>query len=301
MEKRMENQQTLPKRKRRFGDRNDGRRVRTRGPMEGVAAYIMKDRVGSSNYVRDTIEMEPIEEYIRQKRKEGREISLMHLIIAAYVRLVAQRPAINRFISGQKTFTRDDYVEIVLTIKKEMRLDSPDTVVKITVGKDATVFDIEEQLNQVITDYRDNPGGGFDKTAGALKKIPGLLLKFAVWLLKFMDYFGWLPRVLTKISPFHGSFFITSMGSLGIPPIYHHLYDFGNVPVFCSFGAKYKRWEMDRDGNAKERHYVDFTFVTDERICDGFYFASGLRLLKAMLRRPEALELPPSEIVEDIE
>ena len=121
----MENQQTLPKRKRRFGDRNDGRRVRTRGPMEGVAAYIMKDRVGSSNYVRDTIEMEPIEEYIRQKRKEGREISLMHLIIAAYVRLVAQRPAINRFISGQKTFTRDDYVEIVLTIKKEMRLDSP--------------------------------------------------------------------------------------------------------------------------------------------------------------------------------
>ena len=297
----MENQQTLPKRKRRFGDRNDGRRVRTRGPMEGVAAYIMKDRVGSSNYVRDTIEMEPIEEYIRQKRKEGREISLMHLIIAAYVRLVAQRPAINRFISGQKTFTRDDYVEIVLTIKKEMRLDSPDTVVKITVGKDATVFDIEEQLNQVITDYRDNPGGGFDKTAGALKKIPGLLLKFAVWLLKFMDYFGWLPRVLTKISPFHGSFFITSMGSLGIPPIYHHLYDFGNVPVFCSFGAKYKRWEMDRDGNAKERHYVDFTFVTDERICDGFYFASGLRLLKAMLRRPEALELPPSEIVEDVE
>ena len=91
------------------------------------------------------------------------------------------------------------------------------------------------------------------------------------------------------------------MGSLGIPPIYHHLYDFGNVPVFCSFGAKYKRWEMDKDGNAQERHYVDFTFVTDERICDGFYFASGLRLLKGMLRHPEALELPPKEIAEDIE
>ena len=71
--------------------------------------------------------------------------------------------------------------------------------------------------------------------------------------------------------------------------------------MFCSFGAKYKRWEMDKDGNAQERHYVDFTFVTDERICDGFYFASGLRLLKGMLRHPEALELPPKEIAEDIE
>ena len=297
----MEKQQGISKRKRRFGDRKDGRRVRTRGPMEVVAAYIMKTRVTSSNYVKDTIDMDPIERYIKEKRKEGREISLMHLIIAAYVRLIAQRPAINRFIAGQKTYTRDDYVEIVLTIKKEMRLDSPDTVVKITVGKDATIFDIEEQLNKVIADYRDNPGGGFDKTAGALKKIPGLLLKFAVWMLNFLDYFGWLPRALTKVSPFHGSFFITSMGSLGIPPIYHHLYDFGNVPVFCSFGAKYKRWELDRGGNTRERHYVDFTFVTDERICDGFYFASSLRLLKAMLRRPEMLEVPPEEILEDID
>ena len=164
--------------------------------MEVVAAYIMKTRVGASNYIKDTLDMNPIEGYIRQKRKEGKDISLMHLIIAAYVRLVAQRPALNRFIAGQKTYTRDDYVEIVLTIKKEMRLEAPDTVVKITVGKDATIFDIENQLNQVIADYRDNPGGSFDKTAGILKKIPGVLLKFVVWVLNFMDYFGWLPRAL---------------------------------------------------------------------------------------------------------
>ena len=297
----MGNQQTAQRRKRRFGDRSDGRRVRTRGPMEVVAAYIMKTRVGASNYIKDTLDMNPIEGYIRQKRKEGKDISLMHLIIAAYVRLVAQRPALNRFIAGQKTYTRDDYVEIVLTIKKEMRLEAPDTVVKITVGKDATIFDIENQLNQVIADYRDNPGGSFDKTAGILKKIPGVLLKFVVWVLNFMDYFGWLPRALTKLSPFHGSFFITSMGSLGIPPIYHHLYDFGNVPLFCSFGAKYKCWELDAQGNAQEHHYVDITFVTDERICDGFYFASSLHLLKALLRRPELLEVPPEEVLEDID
>ncbi len=72
-------------------------------------------------------------------------------------------------------------------------------------------------------------------------------------------------------------------------------------PCFCSFGAKYKRWELDSDGNTKERHYVDFTFVTDERICDGFYFASGLRLLKAMLRRPGMLEQPPEEVLQDID
>jgi len=40
--------------------------------------------------------------------------------------------------------------------------------------------------------------------------------------LKLLDYFGLAPYSLIKVSPFHGSMFITSLGSLGIPPIYHH-------------------------------------------------------------------------------
>ena len=67
-------------------------------------------------------------------------------------------------------------------------------------------------------------------------------------ILRFMDYFGLIPASLIRVSPFHGSLFITSMGSLGIPPVFHHLYDFGNVPVFCSFGAQEKRLEVRRDG-----------------------------------------------------
>ena len=51
--------------------------------------------------------------------------------------------------------------------------------------------------------------------------------------------------------------YITSMGSLGIPPIYHHLYDFGNVPVFCAFGPKRKAYELEADGTAVSYTHLD--------------------------------------------
>ena len=132
-----------------------------------------------------------------------------------------------------------------------------------------------------------------------MKLIHGLLLKFFVFLLQGMDYFGLLPRFLTKLSPFHGSLYITSMASLGIPPIYHHLYDFGNVPVFVSFGKKRRVFETKRDGSVVLRKYIDCNFVTDERIVDGFYFASCLRYLHNLLSDPWQLDTPPEEIIRD--
>ena len=276
------------------------RRVKTISPMAMISPFIMVNRVGSQNLITDRIPVVKLEKYLKEKQAEGmKNVSMMHLLIAAYVRATAQRPALNRFIRGQRVWTRDE-VEISLTIKKEMSLDSPDTVVKITVPRDATLQVIYEELNRVITEYRDNPGGDFDDTAKFLSYLPSVVLKFVVWLLKLLDYFGLLPRFLTNLSPFHCSFFITSMGSLGIPPIYHHLYDFGTCPIFVSFGAKQRSYEVNPDGSVYKHSYMDLTVVTDERICDGYYFASSLKLLKGILRNPWQLDEKPENVQQDI-
>ena len=220
-------------------------------------------------------------------------------MIAAYIRLVSQRPALNRFIRGQRVWTRRN-VEVSLNIKREMTLESPDTVVKVTLPPDATLKDVYEALNDKIVSYRANPGGDFDKVAKLLTYMPGLVFKTFVGLIRFLDYFGLAPKLIREVSPFHCSYFITSMGSLGIPPIYHHLYDFGTCPVFFSFGAKRRAYEVDMDGVVKKKQYMDFTFVTDERICDGFYFASALKLLKNICRNPWQLDEVPT-VIPDID
>ena len=272
------------------------RRVKTISPMSAVIPFIMVNRTGSQNFISDSVDIEKVEKYIKEKQTQGMQnISMMHVMIAAYIRLVSQRPALNRFIRGQRVWTRKN-VEVSLTIKKEMSLDSPDTVVKITLPPSATLEDVYTALNNEIVSYRANPGGDFDNTARAFTRLPGLIFKFAVASLRFLDYFGLMPKAIAKVSPFHCSYFITSMGSLGIPPIYHHLYDFGSCPVFFSFGAKRRTYEIDNTGLVRRRQYMDFTFVLDERICDGYYYASALKLLKNILKNPWQLDEVPTVI-----
>ena len=272
------------------------RRVKTISPMSAVIPFIMVNRTGSQNFISDSVDIEKVEKYIKEKQTQGMQnISMMHVMIAAYIRLVSQRPALNRFIRGQRVWTRKN-VEVSLTIKKEMSLDSPDTVVKITLPPSATLEDVYTALNNEIVSYRANPGGDFDDTARAFTRLPGLIFKFAVASLRFLDYFGLMPKAIAKVSPVHCSYFITSMGSLGIPPIYHHLYDFGSCPVFFSFGAKRRAYEIDNTGLVRRRQYMDFTFVLDERICDGYYYASALKLLKNILKNPWQLDEVPTVI-----
>ena len=290
------------KRKRRLGDRYDGRKLRSLDPMTKVSPYIMVTRNTSSNNFTDTVDIDEIERYIRHKRNDDGLVGfgIMHVLIAAYVRCISQRPAINRFIGGQKIFARNS-VQINLTVKREMKSDGLETVIKISPERDATADEIYELIKKEVDLSKGDSESDFDGAAKALNYIPGLILKFAVWALKTMDYFGILPKFLEKLSPFHGSMFITSMGSLGIPPIYHHLYDFGTVPVFCSFGAKQKAYELQPDGTVKERRFITLMWTLDERICDGFYYATAMKTLRNILRNPYVLDERPEQVFEDVE
>ena len=296
----MENKETKKKYKRRFGDRPDGRRVRTLPPMARVSPYIMKTRNTSTNYFQSEINMDKIDQYIKEKKAQGLQgFSIMHVLIASYIRTVSQLPAINRFIAGQKIFARHK-IEVCMVIKKEMSLESPDTALKFEFTPDATADEVYHTMTKTIEEYRNSPGGGFDDTAKVLSFIPGLVMRGAVGLLHMLDYFGILPQFLCKISPFHGSFFITSMGSLGIPPIYHHLYDFGNVPLFMAFGAKEHRNELEDEGSVKKVCYVGYTMVMDERIVDGYYYASACKYMQRLYKKPWVLDEKPETVVEDI-
>lgn len=286
-----------------WGDRTDGRRVRSLPPMAQVSPYIMVTRNTSTNYFTDSFELSHIERYVRQKRREGyTNFGVMHVLLAAYVRALARYPGLNRFLAGQKVYTHGDDVQFCMTIKKEMSSDSPDTVVKVHLSPKDTAMDVYNKVNVKIEEVKNTPlDSNFDNTAHILTLIPGVFLKFTVWLLRTLDYFGMLPQFLLEVSPFHGSVFFTSMGSLGIPPIYHHLYDFGNLPVFGSFGCKRRSLEVQEDGTVVQKKYIDFKFCMDERIVDGFYYAAFFKHYKRIILHPEVLDNPPEEVVREID
>jgi len=286
-----------------WGDRPDGRRVRTLAPMAQITAYFQVERNTCSNLFEESFEITHVERYIRQKRKEGlTDFGLLHVLLAAYCRGVAKYPQLNRFIAGQKVFSRGNDIQYSMVVKKDMTIESPDTSIKVHLTPYDTAEDVYHKINAAIADVKKSQelDGGVDNVIGLLNLIPGVILKFVVWLLKLLDYFGLLPKFLLEVSPFHGSLFFTSMGSLGIRPIYHHLYDFGNLPVFGAFGCKRKALEVQEDGTLVQKKYLDLKFVLDERIVDGFYYATFFKYYRRLMARPEQLDLVPEVVEKDI-
>ena len=287
-----------------WGDRSDGRRIRTLSPMAQITMYFQWERNICSNFFEESFEITHIDRYIRQKRREGlTDFGITHVLLAAYVRGLCKYPQLNRFISGQKVYSRMEDIQYCMVIKKEMSIDSPDTSIKVHLNRKDTAADIYHKLNAAVESVKATQelDSSFDNLLNYLNLIPGVVLKFVVWLLKFLDYFGLLPKFLLELSPFHGTLFFTSMGSLGIPPIYHHLYDFGNLPVFGAFGCKRRALEVQEDGSVVQRKYLDVKFVLDERIVDGYYYAAFFKHFRTILRHPEILDLVPEELVSDID
>ena len=306
LEKQMSKVQKKPY-KRRLGDRADGRLLRTLYPMNKFMPYIMRTRNDACNQFADSIDMTETDPYIRAKVKEGKvNFSFLHVFLAAYVRTLAKRPEINRFVSGNRIYARNNIV-VNMTIKTTLSADAPDTCIKVYFEPTDTVDEVYEKFNAAVQAVKDasetksDKESAFDKTARILSGLPRFVLLPVIHLLTFLDNNRLLPQAIIGVSPFHGSLFVTSMGSLGIRPIYHHLYNFGNLPIFVSYGNKRMELCLDEQGTVQKKRMIDLKVVTDERICDGYLYASAFKTIRTYLEHPQVLEQVPDVIKEDID
>jgi hypothetical protein len=293
---------SLPGRRRRWGDRYDGRRLRSLNPFYQITPYIMRTRVDAHDYFTDRVDIGRAEEWLREKRDEGHpELGFLQLFMAVLVRTLSQRPRLNRFVAGQRIYARND-ITVSLALKKKLHEDSPETTVKLRFKPTDTIYDVAATLDAAIGENKKaEASNDTDRLAGLFMLVPGGLLRFLIWLLRALDFRGLLPKVIHRASPFHTSAFITDLGSLGVKPVYHHLYDFGTTSIFVAFGMKERERELGRDGLVVEKKYITVKIVNDERICDGHYYASAFRYMLGLFRHPELLEIPPETLVDDID
>lgn len=291
----------ISKYKRRFGDRKEGRLLRSLPAFAKFVPFIMPTRNDACNQYEESFEVSDVDRRLRKLRVDGNKgIGILHFIIAAYIRGVSMLPGMNRFVVGRRIYARDN-IEVVMTVKRSLAIDATETTIKVVFEPTDTIFDVYRKMNEKIDEIKTVEGNNnTEDVAEAMCKAPRFLLRFALTILRIMDYFGWLPQSLLDASPFHGSMIITDLGSLRIGPIYHHIYNFGTLPVFISFGAKRHAYELDRHGNMVDRKYVDCKFVMDERTVDGHYYAQFLQAFRYICQHPEIVETPPSKVVEDV-
>ena len=272
-----------------FGRRSDGKELKNVSPIFRLMPCIMKQRDDSQVYFDQDLVIKRMEEYINSKAEENIKISIMDIVFAGIVRILAERPKLNRFVINGRIYARNK-ITLAITIKKSLTDEGDETSVKVDFDGTENIFEVKDKLQSLIAQNKDTSvSNDTDKFAKVLSKIPTGILKFAVGLIKFLDKRGYLPKSIIELSPFHTSAVVTNVGSIGIDSIYHHIYNFGTTSMFFAIGKKKKSYVFEDDEIYKEK-CINLAFVGDERICDGYYYASSFRSLVRYLTHPELLE-----------
>ena len=285
-----------------FGKRPDGRVIRNLDPMQQIMPYVMKTRTDSMNMYEDTFACEAWDTYIKEKEAEGIKLTYMDILIAGIVRLIALRPQLNRFVMNGKIYARPK-IWVSFVVHPTLQDGSTGTTIKLCFEGTETIFEIAKIINEAVEKETTKRVGENDTDKllrFLMKAIPGPLIKLVINTLLWMDKYSIMPKLIVDLSPFHTSFFITNLKSLGINHIYHHTYEFGTTGLFFAMG-KEKQIPVVKGNEITTEKHMGFGLVSDERFCDGLYFALSLRQLRKFMKNPALLEVPLEKKVEDVE
>lgn len=277
-------------------NRSDGKRLKNTDPMYTVAAHIMDKRYDAMNTITIDLPLEPMQKYLSMKREEGHNISHMALILAAYLRTVAEFPLLNRFIMNKRPYARNEFA-VAMVVLKAGQFDNG-TMSKMHFNMTDTVIDVNNKINAYVEANRVAPeNNGTEKIIKILLSIPGLL-SFGVPFIKWLDRHGLLPKSIIDMSPFHSSLVISNLASIRTNHIYHHLYEFGTSSVFFAMGNS-REIPRRKGREIVFEKCMPIGVVMDERICSGSYFAHAFRKFSSYIKQPSLLEEPPKQIIPD--
>lgn len=254
--------------------------------------HVLKKRYDAQNMITVDIPVEPMKQYINEKRKEGKSISYLGLVMAAYTRAAAKYPLLNRFVVNEKIYDRNSFSASMVVLRPGA---GTDVFSKVYFDPEHdTVFDVQDKIVDYVNASREaDSETGLDKIVNFIVRT-NLLAKFFVNLILWMDKHGLLPKAIIDALPFHTSFLITNLASIRTNHIYHHLYEFGTTSVGIAIGNMRDIPHQTKNGIELDR-CLPLGVVMDERICSGHYFANVFSYVSKMLADPHRMEIPYTE------
>lgn len=275
--------------------RNDGKLIKDVSPMYLLAPYFMPERNDALNSIHISCDYDKVHNYVIAKRKEGKKISHMAVILAAYVRTVSQFKCLNRFVVHSKIYAHNTLTTCMVALRPG---DGNETMGKINFDLYDTVFDVNDRIDRYIAEEaQSDSNNSLDKAMKFLVSLPGLV-RFLLWLARGFDKWFCLPKGVIKASPFHGTMVFTNLASIKTNYIYHHIYNFGTENVVLAMGNTEEKVKMVK-GVPTTVKEIPFGLVMDERICEGAYFAKAFAKFSEYVANPELLETPPETVEYD--
>lgn len=276
---------------RKFGDRNDAKRIYPKDPVHILMPYLMSKRHEAEVYINQNIDITELLKWIEEKNKIlDYKITFFHAMVAITAKTVYSRPLLNRFIKGKNFYQRND-VSISFVAKDKFSDDAEEKLMVFTMDEAELPVDLSKRILDDVSKTRKS-GNNSSDVYGSLTKIPSFILSIVAVFVKWLDKKGWLPDFLTEDDFNFSTVLLSNLGSIKCGSVYHHLNEYGTNSVVITIGTIHERMG---------RQIVDIGATLDERIADGFYFAKSLRYVQHIAANPELLDEEIGKVVKNID
>lgn len=287
----------MEKQPRKWGDRRDGIWVKDAPGLNVLMASLFPKRTDCEVYIRQEVDITELLKYIEAKNGPDApyKTTMFHCMVAMVARVINERPYLNRFVQGGRIYQRDE-ISISFVAKRRFADHSEEALMQYIPEGGHTLADASRKIVGDVHEMRSSPqANGIDDTINKLAKLPRLLLMLIVRIVRWLDFWGKVPKALTEGDSNYATVLLSNLGSIKCPSVYHHLNNYGTTSVIITIGAMEKKPVVTADGSVQMRDVVDLGATLDERIADGFYFARSLKLIQYICDHPEILDRPLEE------
>lgn len=271
--------------------RADGDLVTDGTDLRRIMPYVMRTRTGATVYFDQRVDVRNAERFVRafnEAHPESRT-TLFHVVMWAVRQGLTEYPALNRFVAGGRLYQRKG-LWISYSAKQRMQRGAPLLVLKRRFGPDES---FAAMVGAMATQLQSAKFGGarstVDSELGIILKLPGILRRVVFGAYRGLEALGMFPNAFVENDPLYASIFLTDLGSIGLDPAYHHLYDYGTVGIFGAIGRARNELVGDvNTGRMEKRRMAGIRWSFDERVEDGLYAGYALKHVKKLIEDPVA-------------
>ena len=270
-----------------FGNRRDGSKIKT-GGFEKMWYQLKSKRCENEVFILRELDVTELKKYYEDKKKDNEKMTYFHMFATAISKILYNKPLLNKFIINGNCYMRNE-VTLSFVAKTEFTDDAKELFTVLRVKKDDNIDSISKKISGDVKKIRNNQGSNTDDFLDMLGIVPKFMMKFVVWLVRFLDNHDMLPKSLTNGSIYHSTVLLSNLGSIKCGGIYHNLTNFGTNSIVITIGEVKESIKII-DGKEEKRFVCEFGITLDERIADGVYFAKCVNLLQDIFNNPSLLE-----------
>jgi hypothetical protein len=210
---------------------------------------------------------------------------MTHALVGATAIALAENPRMNRFLAGRRLYQRKGSFVTFSMKRQKLGREAKLSAVKLEMLQGETFRGLCDRINGHVEVERSGKKTSADKEFDLFNLMPRLALDAAVGAFRALDYLNVLPRFFIEGDAMYTSLFVANLGSLGMAPGFHHLYEWGTCPLFMMVGQLEQR-PLVEDGEVVVRTVLPIRWSYDERIDDGLNARFGIDSCNRVLESP---------------